>query len=82
MLWTSNCIHGVFRLKILGLLKNVLLDKVVDVVEVATLANGVVVVTIWQLFPDSSFDFTESEQLLHVRWSRCRVSIYSLGSTW
>jgi hypothetical protein len=48
------------------------LDEVLDIVEIALLADSVVVVAIWQLLPDASLGFADFEKLFHV----CRPAIF------
>lgn len=57
----DNTQIDIFHLGLLGFAEDVLLDEVIEVVEVATLANSIVVVTVRQFFPDSSLRFTKSE---------------------
>ena len=55
--------------------EDVLLDELLDVVEVATLADGIVMVTIRKLLPNRRFRFAQSEQLFHMRRSDKTVSV-------
>jgi hypothetical protein len=47
-------------------LQNMILDELLDMIEVARLRHGSVVISIWQFLPYNLVRFTESEKLLHV----------------
>ena len=50
------------------------LDELVDIVEVALFCDGVVMITIRKLFPDSGLRLAEFEKLFHV----CRPTLESV----
>ena len=56
-------------------------DKLFDVIEVVALPDGVVVVTVWQFFPDHSLGSAQSEELLHMRWAVHHTLVFDRRST-